>query len=479
MMVDIFIKFIWNFVSFLFSKGITLLSFIIVSRVLGTNDFGVFGYIFSTYNMIASVGGLAFGVTATKYISSFLFEDRSKVPGIIRFLELSALIFSALSLCFLYVSWDLIFASSNVPGLFLVYPLVVVGVLIGLQFGIIAGFQGFKSLAKISVFQGVLSLPLTFVLTHKLGLQGALLSLFLGQVFSCCINQFVVYRLGSGIDIPQGGMGVFKNKFYMLKRVTFPSFLSGIAYAPTLWFANFALLSLVDGTTHVGMFSAVNQWRVVLGYFPLIMGTVLLPKLSQVKSGLVEQELDTLNVLITWIPVCLLSFVLITFPGLVLEFFGDGFDGVEMSQSLSFLMAACCVNAYKSSISRKFITGEMGKISLYSNFSWSFLFILTLPFVVEYGAPGVCFGFLFSQIIHFVLWIPFYISKNIVPRNLITSIDCLAVWIGMLIILSVNICFELSYWYKIPLLFIVVMPLLYMPFSKVKSIDKQNQLLTI
>ena len=60
---------------------------VLLSRLLGIHDYGIYGMLFATLGLVTSIAGLQAGLTATVFISRYLATDPSKVAGVIRMVE--------------------------------------------------------------------------------------------------------------------------------------------------------------------------------------------------------------------------------------------------------------------------------------------------------------------------------------------------------------------------------------------------------
>lgn len=59
----------WTFFSTIIARGLSLLVFIFLARILGAEEFGKFSILQSTMAMIGTFAGMGIGMTATKFIA--------------------------------------------------------------------------------------------------------------------------------------------------------------------------------------------------------------------------------------------------------------------------------------------------------------------------------------------------------------------------------------------------------------------------
>ena len=73
---------VWSIIGGLFSRGLSILTFIIVARILGDNLYGQLGIIRSTTNMFIVFASFGLGVTATKYIAQLSENQKNKTSKV-------------------------------------------------------------------------------------------------------------------------------------------------------------------------------------------------------------------------------------------------------------------------------------------------------------------------------------------------------------------------------------------------------------
>src|SRR5687767_7424496 len=74
---------IWSLVGAVSTRVLTLVSSIIVVRLLGKVTLGEFGMVQSTLAMLGTFAGLGLGLTATKYTAEFRERDSARVGRVL------------------------------------------------------------------------------------------------------------------------------------------------------------------------------------------------------------------------------------------------------------------------------------------------------------------------------------------------------------------------------------------------------------
>ena len=127
------------------SRGLNLLSSIIVARFLGKVGFGELGMLQSTIGMFGVFAGLGLGMTATKYVAEFKDKDKSKTGRIIALSSQVAFVTGGITTLVLIViaPWLSINTLSTphlANPLRIASGLIFFGAIKGMQTGVLAGF---------------------------------------------------------------------------------------------------------------------------------------------------------------------------------------------------------------------------------------------------------------------------------------------------------------------------------------------------
>jgi O-antigen/teichoic acid export membrane protein len=125
---------------------------VLIARALGITAYGVYGLIFGTIGLTASIAGLQMGLTATVFLARYRDTEKSKAAFVIAFVNrygfAVALVFVLCAIPFAGpIAWWLVgkpdFEMAIVAGCLL----VAFSVVSGIQDGVIQGFEDFRSLA--------------------------------------------------------------------------------------------------------------------------------------------------------------------------------------------------------------------------------------------------------------------------------------------------------------------------------------------
>ena len=259
------------------------------ARILGPAEFGQLGIIQSTVGMFGVLAGMGLGLTATRYVAHYRDSEPDRAGAVIGLSLGAAILSSATGVVVLYTAAPGLAAHSlNAPGL--AYPLRIAALLLffniwaGVQQGTLAGFEAFRTIAKVNALSGILGLPLVIFSTRLWRLQGAIWSLVLVAAITCLIGlpQIRQQRRRYAIRI------LWKRCWQeraVLWNFSFPAALAGSLVGPVTWLANSMLVHQPNGYAEMGLLAAANNIRLCLVALPLLIQSSVLPILANEQKG--------------------------------------------------------------------------------------------------------------------------------------------------------------------------------------------------
>lgn len=356
---------LWTLLGNAFGKGLTVLSGIIVARLLGKDVYGEFGLLRNTLIIIAVFSTMGLGYTATVFISEAKEKTKNIVYPLVKVIELMTVIFSGcISLC--------VFFFSNQLALFLEdealdIPLKILSVIILFnavttsQIGILAGLKAFKGTAVVNFVSGVANFILTFWLTFAYGFVGALSALLISQIINCVLNSGLLRK--SLKDYTSAGMQldlvapIIKNSLPVALQEMVVSFMH--------WLFSIVLLK-ISNYGEVGLVTVAAQWEAILLFVPIALRNVTLSHMSS--SG--EEDADKIMKRMLLVNV-MVSLV----PTLLFYIFNDLFDMIygETFENVGIVITLACIYATTNSVFAVFASTYMAKKRNWTLFSISLL----------------------------------------------------------------------------------------------------------
>ena len=426
----------WNLISALASQGFPMIAAIIAARLLGKFGYGQLGMINSTVILFSTFAGLGLGITATKYIAQLHQTDPERTGRIMGLTNLFGLA-SGVVMCiilFVMAPWlaaNTLAAPDLAPALRIASILLIFNTLVGIQSGSIAGFGAFKDLARIAIFQGIISASLTVNGVYFFGLTGAVTAMVINSIINFILYKRTINNLVKRFKISINYMKSWRERDVIWK-LSLPSMLSSVMVGPVVWIANVIIINTPGGYGQLGLFNAADQWRTALAFLPTVIGGVLLPMVSANINN-ENKSLETVNVLASWVIVIMIALPLISFPEIIAFFYGQGYFSSVFLQSLAIMMFVSCILSYKEGIGRKLVAKNLMWWGFLSNLVWGILFIISIMIFKNLGSLGLAVSYLISYAVNTIIFVPFYLSRNVVPRDLIMSKEVVIVWIVLII----------------------------------------------
>ena len=320
--------------------------------------------------------------------------------------------------------------------------LLIFNTIVGIQAGSIAGFGAFKDLARIALFQGVISASLTVTGVYYFGLIGAVTAMVVNSIINLILYKITINNLIKSFKIKIDYIKSWKEKDIIWK-LSFPTMLSSIMVGPIIWIANIIIINTPGGYGQLGIFNAANQWQTILGFLPVVIGGVLLPMVSA-NINKENKTLEVVNVLSGWIIVIIIALPLITFPEIISLFYGQNYSSNVFLKTITLMMLVSCILSYKDGIARKLIAKNLMWWGFISNMVWGILFITSILIFKNLGALDLALSYIISYSMNTLIFVPFYLSKKVIPKHLLISTEVFLIWIVLIIqtslsLLNVNI----------------------------------------
>ncbi len=395
----------WSFFGAIISRGLSLISSVLVARMLGKEGFGELGIIQSSVGMFATFAGFGLGLTATKYVAEFRAKDPAKAGRIIGLSSVVSLVTGGLITIILVVLAPWLAAKTlNAPKLsgllILSAPLLLLGAWGGAQIGALAGFESFKRLAQLNLITGLLNFPLMVCGVYLGGLTGAVLGAVCANLAGCALNSWALRFEMRKVGVPVIYSGCHA-EWPILWKFSLPSLLSGVMVGPVTWACNALLVNQPNGYAEMGLFNAANQWRSAIVFIPGTLGVVILPMLANMhgtkdlsnykKTLKYNLVLNFIISLIVAITVCILAKIIMAAYG---SGFRDGQVVLILLSSSAVLWATLNVigQAIASSASMWWGFGLNG--------IWAIAMLASTWFLVGYGATGLALAVCFSYLVH-------------------------------------------------------------------------------
>jgi O-antigen/teichoic acid export membrane protein len=397
----------WSLSGALASRVLAIGAAILVARILGKTGFGELAIIQSTVGMFQVFAGFGLGLTATKYVSEYLVSDPQKVARIVSLSSVVALVTggSMAVMLILFAPWlaARTLAAPHLTNLLRISAaMLFLGALTGAQSGVLAGFEKFKSIARINLVAGIAAFPLMLIGTYWAGINGAVWGLVGSSLVNWSLNFFALKSASRELSLPRFSRPG-RQEYLILWKFSLPALLGGLMVSPALWICNAMLVNQPGGYGEMGIFNAANQWRIAILFLPGVVEAFILPVCSSLRGegnwkGYKKVLLYNVyfNAAVTLVAAIVISFC----APLILRGYGNGFESGRLV--LVVLCFAAALTAM-TGVSGLLIASEDRMWSgLVLNLIWAITLIGSTRMLVSRGALGLALANLIAYTVHLV-----------------------------------------------------------------------------
>lgn len=401
------------------NKVAGMLSAIVIARMLGAEKFGEFGVVRSTLLTLLIFGSVSVSSTATKYISQNRHANLTAATFNHLMRNLTWMAYSVAIVLTCIQFWGASFIATHI----LTMPELVTSLQLGsvyiffsaicyFQSGIISGFESFKSIAIINIFNGAAVLLLLIFGGYLAGLTGIFIGLGLSAILTFLLGVYFQNNLLKSYYAKTPGLNSgSKASMQELIKYCIPITLSGILMAPVNWACN-AMLVRANGLSEVGIYEAANQWRMLIIFIPTLLGQVSFSIFSSISNKRDFISAFRINVISTFAIAGLMALVLIYFSSYFMAIYGSQFEGG--SQAMKWLCASGVIIAVNITISQAIASQGNVWHSFLMNIIWAVATLLISWHLISkgMGAEGLAVAQFIAYCLHTLLQIV-YVSKTL------------------------------------------------------------------
>jgi O-antigen/teichoic acid export membrane protein len=338
---------LWTVAGAAVSRGLLLVGYLVLARLLGRVPFGAFGIVQSTINLFSVFTGYGLGWTSAKYVAQFRRTDASRAG---RILGLSSVVaqgtgaVAAIGLC-LSAPWlaEKALAAPDLVGELRIGALVLfLTALNGSQVGALTGLEAFPALARVNCLAGVSAVVLLVAGTLLGGLQGALWGSAASALVSFLVARRALGKEGRSQGVQSTVAGCLR-EWPVLWTFSLPVVLAGALVVPVGWACNAILVNQPNGYGEMGIVSAATQWQTAILFLPQTLATITLPLLANLHGeGDVRgyRKLLGWNLLLNGGITLLAGGAVAALSPFILAAYGEGF---EQGWAVLALLAAAAV----------------------------------------------------------------------------------------------------------------------------------------
>lgn len=384
----------WSLSGSLISRGLGLLSAILVGRMLGKDSFGELGIIQNTIGMFGVLAGLGMGLTANKHIAEFKRSDPERAGRILGLASTTAWLTSGVMAAVLAWCAPWIAAKTlNAPhlaGLLQIGAILLfLGGINGAQTGALSGFEAFKAIARINLISGLLTFPLMVGGAWWWGVTGAVWGLISSQLVNCILCFLTVRTEAARFKIKSSFSG-WTGEWQLFWRFSLPAVLTGLLSSLVGWGASALIVNQAGGYGDMGIYNAALRVKLLPETFLAMLIAPMLPILSEAfgkGDTTTFQRTLQFNLLLAFLIIVPLSLLQTAVPMITMLPFGDGYQG--RPEIVQWLMLHSIVYALLFPMGSILISMGRMWFSCAVNVSYALmLFAFSWLLIPRYGAAG-------------------------------------------------------------------------------------------
>lgn len=342
----------WAVIGSAIGKALSMIAGIVIARLLGAEVYGEYGMIKSTLAYMATFSTFGLGYTSTKYIAQCRKDDFSSIRRIISASTRITLVTSGfMAIVMLFVLPRISFVEADmVPVLRYTAFIIVFNAVNTTQLGLLSGFRDFRRIAVNNTIVGVAMFLLGTVLTYFMGLDGTITALFSTTVLQCLLNHLAVrrhFRAASAADKSEARVGLWNQTKGMLS-FSLPIALQECVFASANWLRILVLIKLA-GYDENGLYTASNQWYIMILFIPGMLRNVILSHLSSSaddkrQHSQIFNTMLKISVIATAVP----ALAVAAATPLICYFYGQSFDGFSTVLLIAVVTSifGCIANIY-------------------------------------------------------------------------------------------------------------------------------------
>lgn len=264
------------------AQALTLLSGLVVARMLGPDRFGAYGLVVATVQLLAGWGMLAQSITVSRHVGLWAATSPERAGSVISLgLVISGLastVFAAGLVVFATPIAERVGVPNLAISLRLAAALAPLTVLVAMCTSILLGLQAYSTLPLSGALRGI-SIALG-IIGGAIG--GSLKSVIIGGVCGnavalLCVALLVGREL-SRTRVHLGLENLLREKA-VLFQFSLPQFLASATAAWAVWFAT-STLGAHTSLSDVAALTVARQWQSVMTFLPVTAASVLLPLLA-------------------------------------------------------------------------------------------------------------------------------------------------------------------------------------------------------
>lgn len=286
----------WTIAGAVAARGATLITALIIARVLGRTTFGRLGVVESSVGMFAVFSGMGLSLTSTKFVAKHWRTDPRKAGRIVSLCCVFSAVAGAIMALAVFagaewLAWATLGEPALAAPLRAAAAILVLSAVCNALSGALVGFQAFRELAWVNLASGVTWLPLLVGGAVWGGLNGVVWGMVAAQGVSAALFYIQVRRTARAHGVPLAWRGCWQERG-VLGSFSLPALVNSSLRSPVNWLCVALLVNQAGGYSQMGLLHAVNPWFLLLLFLPNQLANVYYPMFE---DALARSDRDALR----------------------------------------------------------------------------------------------------------------------------------------------------------------------------------------
>jgi O-antigen/teichoic acid export membrane protein len=303
----------------------------------------------------------------------------------------------------------------------------------GAQIGALSGFEAFRTIARVSLFAGLLSLPILVGGAYVAGLDGAVWAMVVNLAVSWLLNHLALRGQTRIHKVPFAFRDSLR-EWPVLWLFSLPAALSGAIVGPTVWICNSILVNQDGGYAALGIYLIAFQVSMIITMVNAMIGQAFLPIcVSKFNSN--STAFEFVNIVLPWLIGVFAALPFLCVPELWAVLAGQDYAGEGMVRTVVLVAVSAILVAHRQGVARNFVAGSYLWWGFLSNSFWAVVAVTCAFCLRHLGAEGLAASFAIAYVVNTLVFVPLYIRLRLCPKYLLLSRYSLLIW-GILIFLA-------------------------------------------
>jgi O-antigen/teichoic acid export membrane protein len=190
----------------------------------------------------------------------------------------------------------------------------------------------------------------------------------------------------------------------LLLNFSLPANLTAVFFVVATWISNLILVRQPNGYSQMGIFNAVNQWRVAILFLPTVMAQpflAVLASLAGAGSGRQYRKAMRMSLAATTVAAFLPAVLITVLSGRIMGAYGAAFQNGTVT--LILVAFATALGAPGIAIGNALTSLGRAWAAFAVVLAWSTVFVAGFFLMRASGAQGLGWAYLVSYFVHFVI----------------------------------------------------------------------------